>query len=137
MERSAGDASESAGSATRFGPGLAQQLGPDFGKAVSYGHSSWREDNGSSQRVECGTVHFRRRCRGAELAERETEGDQRQRVKLERDAIVEVEFELPDLATGLWQGSAVLETIDDLVFDNQRYVAVMVVTTPQFIFQVE
>ncbi len=50
----------------------------------------------------------------------------RERAKLEPGAIVDLEFELPELEPGLWQGTVALETIDDLTFDNQRYVAVLV-----------
>ena len=54
----------------------------------------------------------------------------RQKVKLEREAILTVEFELPELTRGLWQGTVTIETIDDLPFDNQRYVAIM--AAPQY-----
>jgi hypothetical protein len=54
----------------------------------------------------------------------------RQKVKLEPGAIVDVQFEVPQLARGLWQGRATLEVVDDLPFDNQRHLAIMV--APQY-----
>ncbi|HUQ71981.1 MAG TPA: BatA domain-containing protein, partial [Planctomycetaceae bacterium] len=57
----------------------------------------------------------------AKLAERIT---RRERVKLEPGATVVLDFELPTLSRGLWQGRVVVEHPDDLPFDNQRYFAV-------------
>ncbi|MEX0585408.1 MAG: BatA domain-containing protein, partial [Pirellulales bacterium] len=57
----------------------------------------------------------------ASLAERVTK---RERVKLEPGATVTLDFELPPLAEGLWQGRVMVEYDDDLPFDNQRHIAV-------------
>jgi len=57
----------------------------------------------------------------ARLGERIT---RRERVKLEPGATVTIDFELPALNEGLWQGRVVVEYLDDLAFDNQRYFAV-------------
>lgn len=57
----------------------------------------------------------------AKLAERITK---RERVKLEPGATVTLDFELPALSEGLWQGRVTVEYDDDLAFDNQRYFAI-------------
>ncbi len=61
-----------------------------------------------------------RRTEFAKLAERITK---RERVKLEPGATVTLDFELPALSEGLWQGRVTVEYDDDLPFDNQRYFA--------------
>jgi hypothetical protein len=48
----------------------------------------------------------------------------RERVKLEPGATVTLDFDLPPLEEGLWQGRIVVEYDDDLAFDNQRYFAI-------------
>ncbi len=57
----------------------------------------------------------------SKLAERITK---RERVKLEPGATVTLDFELPALSEGLWQGRISVEYDDDLPFDNQRYFAI-------------
>ncbi len=57
----------------------------------------------------------------AKLAERITK---RERVKLEPGATVALDFELPALGEGLWQGRVSVEYDDDLPFDNQRFFAI-------------
>jgi hypothetical protein len=57
----------------------------------------------------------------SKLAERITK---RERVKLEPGATVSLDFELPPLNEGLWQGRISVEYDDDLAFDNQRYFAI-------------
>lgn len=57
----------------------------------------------------------------ARLASRITK---RERVKLEPGASVTVNFEIPELAEGDWQGRVTVEYDDDLPFDNQRYFAI-------------
>lgn len=57
----------------------------------------------------------------SELAERIAK---RERVKLEPGATVTLDFELPALSEGLWQGRISVEYDDDLSFDNQRYFAI-------------
>lgn len=57
----------------------------------------------------------------AKLAERITK---RERVKLEPGATVTLDFELPALSEGLWQGRVSVEYDDDLPFDNQRFFAI-------------
>ncbi len=57
----------------------------------------------------------------AKLAERITK---RERVKLEPGATVTLDFELPALSEGLWQGRVTVEFDDDLPFDNQRFFAI-------------
>ncbi len=57
----------------------------------------------------------------AKLAERITK---RERVKLEPGATVTLDFELPALSEGLWQGRVTIEYDDDLPFDNQRFFAI-------------
>jgi hypothetical protein len=57
----------------------------------------------------------------ARLAERIT---RRERVKLEPGATITLDFELPALSQGLWQGRVSIEHQDDLPFDNQRFFAV-------------
>ena len=57
----------------------------------------------------------------AKLAERITK---RERVKLEPGATVTLDFELPALNEGLWQGRVTVEYDDDLPFDNQRFFAI-------------
>ena len=57
----------------------------------------------------------------AKLAERITK---RERVKLEPGATVMLDFELPALGEGLWQGRVTVEYDDDLPFDNQRFFAI-------------
>jgi hypothetical protein len=48
----------------------------------------------------------------------------RERVKLEPGATVTLDFEMPALDEGLWQGRVVVEYDDDLSFDNQRFFAI-------------
>jgi len=62
-----------------------------------------------------------RRIEFARLAERITK---RERVKLEPGATVTLDFDLPALSEGLWQGRVSVEYDDDLAFDNQRYFAI-------------
>ncbi len=62
-----------------------------------------------------------RRTEFAKLAERITK---RERVKLEPGATVTLDFELPPLGAGLWQGRVTVEYDDDLPFDNQRFFAI-------------
>lgn len=57
----------------------------------------------------------------AKLTERITK---RERVKLEPGSTVELDFELPALGEGLWQGRVTVEYDDDLPFDNQRFFAI-------------
>lgn len=57
----------------------------------------------------------------SKLAERITK---RERVKLEPGATVTLDFELPALSEGLWQGRVTIEYDDDLAFDNQRFFAI-------------
>lgn len=57
----------------------------------------------------------------SKLAERITK---RERVKLEPGATVTLDFDLPALSEGLWQGRISVEYDDDLPFDNQRYFAI-------------
>jgi hypothetical protein len=57
----------------------------------------------------------------AKLSERITK---RERVKLEPGATVTLDFELPVLSEGLWQGRVTVEYDDDLPFDNQRFFAI-------------
>ena len=56
---------------------------------------------------------------------------ERQKIKLEPGSLEKVEFELPDLGQGIWQGQVVVELIDDeLPFDNRRHLAIM--SAPQY-----
>ena len=71
--------------------------------------------SGDSQASPAKTADF------AKLAERITK---RERVKLEPGATVTLNFELPSLSEGLWQGRVTAEYDDDLAFDNQRYFAI-------------
>lgn len=57
----------------------------------------------------------------SKLAERITK---RERVKIEPGATVMLDFELPALSEGLWQGRVTVEYDDDLPFDNQRFFAI-------------
>ena len=57
----------------------------------------------------------------SKLAERITK---REKVKLEPGATVMLDFELPALSEGLWQGRVTVEYDDDLPFDNQRFFAI-------------
>ena len=57
----------------------------------------------------------------SKLAERITK---RERVKLEPGSTISLDFELPPLSEGLWQGRIVVEYDDDLAFDNQRFFAI-------------
>ncbi len=57
----------------------------------------------------------------SKLAERITK---REKVKLEPGATVTLDFELPALSEGLWQGRVTVEYDDDLPFDNQRFFAI-------------
>ncbi|MBS0205635.1 MAG: BatA domain-containing protein [Planctomycetes bacterium] len=57
----------------------------------------------------------------ARLSERITK---RERVKLEPGATVTLDFELPPLSEGLWQGRITAEYDDDQAFDNQRFLAI-------------
>ncbi|MDB5348453.1 MAG: hypothetical protein JWP89_6830 [Schlesneria sp.] len=57
----------------------------------------------------------------AKLAERITK---RERVKLEPGSTITLDFDLPALSEGLWQGRVTAEYDDDLPFDNQRYFAI-------------
>lgn len=49
---------------------------------------------------------------------------QRERAKLEPGSSVTVEFDLPPLTEGEWQGRVTVEYDDDLAFDNQRFFAI-------------
>jgi hypothetical protein len=49
---------------------------------------------------------------------------QRERVTLEPGGSTTIEFEVPALSEGNWQGRVFLEYDDDLAFDNQQYFAV-------------
>ncbi len=66
-------------------------------------------------------VEISQRTEFAKLAERITK---RERVKLEPGATVVLDFELPPLSEGLWQGRVTVEYDDDLPFDNQRFFAI-------------
>lgn len=68
-----------------------------------------------------GTTDDARRTDFAKLTDRVTK---RERVKLEPSATVTLDFELPALSEGLWQGRIVVEYDDDLAFDNQPYFAI-------------
>ena len=48
----------------------------------------------------------------------------REKIKLEPGSMESVEFKLPEMAAGLWQGRVVLEIIDDAAFDNTRHIAI-------------
>jgi hypothetical protein len=50
----------------------------------------------------------------------------RSTIDLDAGATGTVQFELQDLRKGLWQGSVGVQVDDDLPFDDQRYVALMV-----------
>lgn len=52
------------------------------------------------------------------------------KVNLEPGSIERVEFELPELQEGVWEGNVSVETIDDLSFDNLRHVAIL--AKPQY-----
>lgn len=55
---------------------------------------------------------------------------ERKKIKLEPGSIEPLKFQLPELAAGLWQGTVVVEAIDDASFDNLRHLAIM--ATPQY-----
>lgn len=55
---------------------------------------------------------------------------ERRKLKLESGSIESVEFAIERLEEGLWQGTASVELIDDLQFDNSRHLAIM--STPQY-----
>jgi hypothetical protein len=61
------------------------------------------------------------RTRFENLTERITK---RERVKLEPGATATLDFDLPPLGEGLWQGRVTVEYDDDLPFDNQRFFAI-------------
>lgn len=48
----------------------------------------------------------------------------REKVKLEPGATITLDFELPSLAEGTWQGRVFVDATDDLAFDNQRFFAI-------------
>ncbi len=48
----------------------------------------------------------------------------RERVKLEPGATITLDFDLPALSEGRWQGRVFVEYDDDLAFDNQRHFAI-------------
>lgn len=48
----------------------------------------------------------------------------REKVKLEPGATISLDFELPTLTEGTWQGRVYVDATDDLAFDNQRYFAI-------------
>ncbi len=48
----------------------------------------------------------------------------REKVKLEPGATITLDFELPALNEGLWQGRVYVDATDDLAFDNQRFFAI-------------
>ena len=50
----------------------------------------------------------------------------RSQVSLEPGASSTLEFELPELDEGLWQGYVLIECDDELSFDNRRYLAVLI-----------
>jgi len=62
-----------------------------------------------------------RRIEFSKLADRVT---RRERIKLEPGTTSTLEFELPQLSEGLWQGRVVVVHEDDLPFDNERYFAI-------------
>ena len=45
-------------------------------------------------------------------------------MKLEPGSTITLDFDLPALSEGLWQGRVTAEYDDDLPFDNQRYFAI-------------
>jgi hypothetical protein len=49
----------------------------------------------------------------------------REQVKIEPGTVESLRLDLPPLAAGLWQGSATIETSDDLAQDNVRHVALL------------
>ena len=57
----------------------------------------------------------------SELAGRIT---MRERVRLEPGSSIPVEFSIPDLGEGEWQGRVSVEFDDELAFDNVRYLAI-------------
>lgn len=79
------------------------------------------EKKRSEVRGQKSEVEIGQRTEFAKLAERITK---RERVKLEPGATVTLDFELPALSEGLWQGRIMVEYDDDLAFDNQRYFAI-------------
>ncbi|HET6426334.1 MAG TPA: BatA domain-containing protein [Planctomycetaceae bacterium] len=48
----------------------------------------------------------------------------REKAKLEPGATVTLDFDLPALAEGVWQGRVLVDANDDLAFDNERYFAI-------------
>jgi hypothetical protein len=50
----------------------------------------------------------------------------RSQVSLDPGAISTLEFELPELDEGLWQGFVMIECDDELSLDNRRYLAVLI-----------
>lgn len=54
----------------------------------------------------------------------------RQSVLAPPDEAVEVEFAVPALAEGFWEGTVLIDAEDDLAFDNVRHIAVL--SQPQF-----
>ena len=52
------------------------------------------------------------------------------KVNLDSGSTEIVEFEMPDLDEGLWQGRVRIESIDNMPFDNQRHLAIM--SAPQY-----
>ncbi len=48
----------------------------------------------------------------------------REKLKLEPGATITLDFELPALNEGLWQGRVTVDAADDLAFDNQRFFAI-------------
>jgi hypothetical protein len=57
----------------------------------------------------------------------------RSSIDLDAGATATVQFELQDLTEGLWQGYVAVQGEDDLQFDDQRYVALMVADPLQVI----
>lgn len=86
----------------------------DVGRVEARGQGLGVRGQGT-QKTEVAATDF------SKLADRITK---RERVKLEPGATVTLDFELPALSEGLWQGRITVEYDDDLAFDNQRYFAV-------------
>ncbi|MFM9965802.1 MAG: BatA domain-containing protein [Planctomycetaceae bacterium] len=91
------------------------------GTALAAGELQTTGNSRRSTTPAASAVPLTRRTDFAKLAERVTK---RERVKLEPGATVTLDFELPALSEGLWQGRVSVEYDDDLPFDNQRFFAI-------------
>lgn len=80
-----------------------------------------RVEERSKERVAKKDPNGARKVDFSRLAGRMT---RRERVKLEPGATVSLDFDLPALDEGLWQGRIMVEYDDDLAFDNQRFFAI-------------